>query len=74
MSRYIVDGSGWHFAVLDALGLVAKPERLAVGTEYEYLMGTNADDRVIALSAARCLQAMAGLSARRMGRCVSGWG
>lgn len=48
VSRYIVDGSGWHFAVLDSLGLVAKPERLAVGTEYEYPMGRNADDRVIA--------------------------
>lgn len=48
VSRYIVDGSGWHFAVLTALGLAEKPERLAVGTEYEYPLGQNADDRVIA--------------------------
>ena len=47
ISTYIVDGSGWHFAVLDALGLAAKPERLAVGTEYEYPLGANAPDRVI---------------------------
>ncbi|MGY6549437.1 MAG: FAD-dependent monooxygenase [Roseinatronobacter sp.] len=47
VSRYIVDGSGWHFAVLDTLGLVRKPERLAVGIEYEYPLGSNAPDRVI---------------------------
>lgn len=41
VSRYIVDGSGWHFAVLEALGLAKKPERLAVGTEYEYPLGKN---------------------------------
>ncbi len=47
ISKYIVDGSGWHFAVLNALGLVEKPERLAVGIEYEYPLGDNADDRVL---------------------------
>ncbi len=45
VSRYIVDGSGWHFAVLDALGLAQKPERLAIGTEYEYPIATNAPNR-----------------------------
>ena len=50
ISTYIVDGSGWHFSVLDALGLVAKPERLAVGTEYEYPLGQNPPDRVIAFA------------------------
>lgn len=48
VSKYIVDASGWHFAVLDALGIVPKPERLAVGTEYEYPLGDNAADRVVA--------------------------
>jgi digeranylgeranylglycerophospholipid reductase len=47
VSRYIVDGSGWHHAVLRALGLTQKPERLGVGTEYEYPIGTNAPDRAI---------------------------
>ena len=45
ISTYIVDGSGWHFAVLEALGLARKPARLAVGTEYEYPMGQNAPNR-----------------------------
>jgi flavin-dependent dehydrogenase len=45
VSTYIVDGSGWHFAVLEALGLAKKPERLAVGTEYEYPLGDNPPDR-----------------------------
>jgi len=47
VSKYIVDGSGWHFAVLDSLGLAPKPERLAVGTEYEYPLGDNQPDRGI---------------------------
>lgn len=47
ISKYIVDGSGWHFAVLDALGLAKKPKRLAVGTEYEYPLGDNTPDRAI---------------------------
>lgn len=47
VSKYIVDGSGWHFAVLDALGLAPKPDRLAVGSEYEYPLGENAPDRGI---------------------------
>lgn len=48
VSRYIVDASGWHCAALDALGLVAKPVRLGVGTEYEYPLGTNLPGRAIA--------------------------
>ncbi len=35
-SRYVVDASGWHMAVLDALGLKTKPERKGVGIEYEF--------------------------------------
>lgn len=40
-SKYIVDGTGWHTAVLNSLGLVEKPERLGVGIEYEYPLGKN---------------------------------
>ncbi len=47
ISKYIVDASGWHFAVLNALGLVSKPQRLGVGTEYEYPLGDNAPDRAL---------------------------
>ena len=47
VSRYIVDGSGWHMAVLGGLGLARKPERLGVGTEYEYPLGENPPDRAI---------------------------
>ncbi len=47
VSRYIVDGSGWRFAVLESLGLAPKPDRLAVGTEYEYPLGENSPDRVL---------------------------
>lgn len=47
ISKYIVDGSGWHFAVLHALGLAVKPKRLAVGTEYEYPLGENPQDRAV---------------------------
>ena len=47
-STYLVDASGWHVAVLRALGLAeARPERLGVGTEYEYPLGSNAPDRGI---------------------------
>lgn len=35
-SRYIVDASGWHMAVLEALGLKSKPDRKGVGIEYEF--------------------------------------
>jgi flavin-dependent dehydrogenase len=44
-SKYIVDGSGWHMAVLSSLGLREKPERLAVGIEYEFDLGKNRPDR-----------------------------
>lgn len=47
VSTYIVDGSGWHFAVLESLGLARKPERLAVGCEYEYKLGDNQADRLV---------------------------
>lgn len=45
VSTYVIDASGWHFAVLSALGLREKPARLGVGTEYEYPIGSNAADR-----------------------------
>ena len=48
IATYVIDASGWHFAVLEALGLASKPERLAVGTEYEYPIGQNDTNRVIA--------------------------
>lgn len=40
-SKFIIDGSGWHNAVLRSLGLGQKPERLGVGIEYEYPLGNN---------------------------------
>lgn len=40
-SKYIIDGTGWHTAVLHSLGLSKKPERLGVGIEYEYPLGNN---------------------------------
>lgn len=46
-SKFVVDGSGWHNAVLRALGLGEKPVRLGVGTEYEYPLGDNPPDRAI---------------------------
>ncbi len=46
-SRFIVDASGWHSAVLTSLGLARKPERLALGIEYEYPLGRNRPDRAL---------------------------
>lgn len=46
-SRFIVDASGWHMAVLTALGLREKPERRAVGIEYVYPIGKNRPHRGI---------------------------
>jgi len=34
--KRIIDASGWHCAVLDALGLVPPPTRRGIGIEYEY--------------------------------------
>lgn len=47
VSRYLVDGSGWHSAVLTSLGLGEKPTRLGVGSEYEYPIGSNPPDRAV---------------------------
>lgn len=44
-ARFVVDASGWHCAVLTALGLAPKPDRLGVGIEYEYPLGENPPDR-----------------------------
>ncbi len=46
-SRYIVDASGWHCAVLCALGLRQKPDRLGIGFEYEFPLGKNRPDRAL---------------------------
>lgn len=35
-SRYIIDASGWHCAVMNALGYGTKPDRVGIGTEYEF--------------------------------------
>jgi len=40
-SKFIIDGTGWHMAVLESLGLAEKPKRLGIGIEYEYAMGKN---------------------------------
>lgn len=40
-SKFIVDGTGWHTAVLESLGLAEKPKRLGIGIEYEYALGKN---------------------------------
>ena len=46
-SRYIIDASGWHCAVTALLGLVDKPERLGVGTEYEFVQEDYPENRAI---------------------------
>ncbi len=35
-SKYIIDASGWQCAVLVALGYGVKPNRIGIGTEYEF--------------------------------------
>lgn len=35
-SKMFIDASGWHCAVLTALGLGQKPDRVGVGIEYEF--------------------------------------
>ena len=46
-SKYIVDASGWHSAVLGALDLGEKPARLGVGVEYEFPIGDYPPNRAI---------------------------
>lgn len=46
-SKYIIDASGWHCAVLNALGFVEKPARLGVGTEYEFVQKNYPKNRAI---------------------------
>lgn len=54
LARYLVEASGWHLAVLRALGLAtARPGRLGVGTEYEYPLGANPPDRGIIFMGAK---------------------
>jgi len=35
-SKYIIDASGWHCAVVQACGLIPPPKRLGIGIEYEF--------------------------------------
>jgi flavin-dependent dehydrogenase len=46
-SQYIIDASGHHCAVVEALQLSRKPERVGVGIEYEFPNVRNAQDRAI---------------------------
>ncbi|SLN29360.1 FAD binding domain protein [Pseudoruegeria aquimaris] len=44
-ARKIVDASGWHGAVMAALGDVPRPSRIGVGIEYEMPIGNARPDR-----------------------------
>lgn len=46
-SKMIVDASGWHCAVLTALGLGQKPDRVGVGIEYEFPIRNHAPNRAV---------------------------
>ncbi len=46
-SKYIIDASGWQCAVLDALGHGVKPNRMGVGTEYEFVQENYPMNRAI---------------------------
>lgn len=46
-SRYIVDASGWHCAVLKSLDLGSAGTRQGIGTEYEYPIGDYNPTRAI---------------------------
>lgn len=46
-SRFIVDASGWHTAVLSDQGLAQPPARTGVGIEYEFARGDYPKNRAI---------------------------
>ncbi len=46
-SKMLIDASGWHCAVLTALGLGQKPDRVGVGIEYEFPIRNHAKNRAI---------------------------
>jgi len=46
-STFIIDASGWHCAVVHALGLLAKPERLGIGIEYEFIQEDYPKNRAV---------------------------
>lgn len=46
-SKYIIDASGWHCAVTSQLGFVEKPDRLGIGTEYEFRQDDYPNNRAI---------------------------
>lgn len=47
VSKYIIDASGWHCAVLENLNLAKKPTRLGVGIEYEFPRKDFAKNRAV---------------------------
>jgi len=55
ISEYIVDASGWQCAVLESLGLAKKPDRIAVGIEYEFPIGDFDPHRAILFVGAAAL-------------------
>ncbi len=55
LSRFIVDSSGWHCAVLESLGLGQKPTRTGVGIEYEFPRSTYPQNRAILFVGATAL-------------------
>ncbi len=46
-SKYIIDASGWHCAVTSQLGFVERPDRLGIGTEYEFRQDDYPNNRAI---------------------------
>jgi len=46
-SKYIIEASGWHSAVLESLHLGCKPTRTGVGIEYEFPRGSFLKNRAI---------------------------
>lgn len=46
-SKMLIDASGWHCAVLTALGLGQKPDRVGVGIEYEFPIRNHAPNRAV---------------------------
>jgi digeranylgeranylglycerophospholipid reductase len=54
-SKYIIDASGWHSAVLESLNLGAKPDRTGVGIEYEFPRGNFAKNRAVLFVGATAL-------------------
>lgn len=54
-SKYIIDASGWHSAVLESLNLSKKPTRLGVGIEFEFPRKDFPENRAILFVGATAL-------------------